>query len=50
MKPPLKRAALALIGGALLAGCGGGDEVDSPLPPLPGIACSTLDERAWLDA
>ncbi|MCA0241506.1 MAG: peptidase S41 [Proteobacteria bacterium] len=50
MNPPLKRAAMALIGAALLAGCGGGDEVYSPLPPLPGIACSTLDERAWLDA
>lgn len=50
MNRHLQRAAMAFIGAALLAGCGGGDEVDSPLPPLPGIACSTLDERAWLDA
>ncbi|MFT3816406.1 MAG: S41 family peptidase [Rubrivivax sp.] len=46
-----RRAAAAAVGAALLAGCGGGkDDVYSPLPPLPGIACSTLDERAWLDA
>jgi C-terminal processing protease CtpA/Prc len=45
-----RRAAAAALGAALLGGCGGDDRVDSPLPPLPGIACSTPDERAWLDA
>ena len=43
------RRAVALVA-ALLAGCGGGGDVSSPLPPLPGLTCSTLDERLWLDA
>lgn len=44
-------AALALCASAaLLGGCGGGDGVGSPLPPLPGIACSTADQRLWLDS
>lgn len=51
MKPPtprgLRAGAFALLA-ALLGGCGGGGEVVSPLPPVPGVACSTLDERLWL--
>lgn len=46
LRQRLRSGGLALLM-ALLAGCGGG-EVSSPLPGLPGIACSTLDERLWL--
>lgn len=43
-------AQAALLSAALLSACGGGDGVGSPLPPLPGIACSTPDQRLWLDS
>lgn len=43
-------AQAALLSTALLTACGGGDGVGSPLPPLPGIACSTPDQRLWLDS
>ncbi len=46
-----RRAVLALaLAAALLAGCGGGGGDDGLLPPVPGVTCSTLDERLWLDA
>lgn len=41
------RAAWVALG--LLAGCGGGGS-DGGLLPLPGVTCSTIDERVWLDA
>jgi hypothetical protein len=51
LKSGWRPALLALCASAvLLGGCGGGDGVGSPLPPLPGIACSTPDQRLWLDS
>lgn len=46
--PRRARARVAVLAAALLVGCGGGGEVASPLPTLPGVSCSTLDERLWL--
>ncbi len=45
---PRRAAPALLLAAALLASCGGGD--GDPLLPLPGVTCSTLDERVWLDA
>lgn len=42
------RRAIALAALALAA-CGGGGGDDGLLPPLPGVTCSTAEERLWLD-
>ncbi len=46
--PRRVRHAVALAALALAA-CGGGGGDDGVLPPLPGVTCSTAEQRLWLD-
>lgn len=42
-------ASAAALSTLLLAACGGGGGDDGLLPPVPGVTCSTAEERLWLD-